>query len=187
MMNGTYAEDSHLYWAAALVAALVDLVFIFFFIRWIDRNRFQRLKIPLVIVASLVWCGIYTTAVWAFWETCYSFVFPDWVRWFVVFFGLLMGGVAYFFWWLALKIPGNAILIFALLAGLHSLPGHLIGMYGRGMMEKCPILIDVSNASALVFGVFEFIFYWYVVMALSELALFIYDRLFTPSNISNDV
>jgi hypothetical protein len=187
MMDGTYAVDSQFYWMSALVAALVDTVFVFFLVRWIDRARFQRLKIPLIVVASLVWCGIYTSGVWGFWDMCYSFVFPDWVRWFVIFFGLLMGGLAYIFWWLALKIPGNAVLIFVILAGLHSLPGHLNGIYRMGLMEKCPILTDVSIPSALVFGVFEFIFYWSVVMALSELALFIYDSLFTPSNISNDV
>jgi len=150
---------------AALVTALIDLVFVFLLLRWVDRSRFQRLKAPLVIVAALAWCGIYTAAVWSFWDTCYSFVFPGWVRWFVIFFGLLMGGVAYLFWWLALKIPWNPIVTFTILGGLHSLPGHLNGIYGMGLMEKCPILTEVSIESALVFGVFEFIFYWCVILS----------------------
>lgn len=168
-MNGTYAVDSELYWAAALVTALVDSFFVFLLMRRIDRTRFRRLKIPLVVVAALAWCGIYTSAVWSFWDTCYGFIFPDWVRGFVIFYGLLMGGVAYIFWWLALKIPGNVIFVFAILAGLHSLPGHLNGIYARGLMEKCPILTEVSIASALVFGVFEFIFYWCVMLSLAAL------------------
>jgi hypothetical protein len=176
-VDGTYAVDSQFYWAAALVTALIDLVFVFVLMRWIDRNRFQRLKIPLVIVAALVWCGIYTAGVWSFWDSCYSFIFPDWVRWFALFLGLMMGGVAYLFWWLALKIPGNAILIFTVLAGLHSLPGHLNGIYNMGLMEKCPILTQVSIASALVFGVFEFIFYWCVMLSLAALIEYLMGKI----------
>jgi hypothetical protein len=57
------------------------------------------------------------------------------------------------------------VLWFILLGGLVSLVGHSIGI-SRGLL-RVPLLADASTASALVFGVFEFIFYWSVIVGLS--------------------
>jgi hypothetical protein len=43
--------------------------------------------------------------------------------------------------------------------------GHGIGI-SRGLL-RVPLLANVSAVSALVFGVFEFIFYWCVIVGLS--------------------
>jgi hypothetical protein len=46
-----------------------------------------------------------------------------------------------------------------------SLVGHGIGI-SRGLL-RVPLLAEASAASALVFGVFEFIFYWCAIVVLS--------------------
>jgi len=57
---------------------------------------------------------------------------------------------------------------FSLLGGLVSLVGHGIGI-SRGLL-RVPLLAEVSAASALVFGVFEFIFYWCAIVGLAVAA-----------------
>jgi hypothetical protein len=46
-----------------------------------------------------------------------------------------------------------------------SLVGHSIGI-GRGLF-RVPMLTETSVASALAFGVFEFIFYWCAIVDIS--------------------
>jgi hypothetical protein len=38
------------------------------------------------------------------------------------------------------------------------------------MLERCAMLVGVTPTSALVFGIFEFIFYWSLVLGLAALA-----------------
>jgi len=85
----------------------------------------------------------------------------------VVPFGLAEGLLGYLFWWISLRLPGNPLGWFFLMGGLHSLPGHLHAIYSRGLLQKCPILVGVSAASALVFGIFEFVFYWCIALIVS--------------------
>ena len=58
---------------------------------------------------------------------------------------------------------------FLLLGGLESLPGHLNAIYRFELLERCALIKGISPASALVFGVFEFGFYWSVVLGVSAL------------------
>ena len=64
---------------------------------------------------------------------------------------------------------------FSLLGGLVSLVGHSIGI-SRGLL-RVPLLADASAVSALVFGVFEFIFYWCVIVGLSVAGKWLDQRL----------
>lgn len=160
---------SEIYWQAAIITALIDLLFVSIIILRIKEAKFRQLQPTLVIVSIIFWIALYTSGAWYFWDSCYGYVLPDWVKWIVPPFGLLVGILGYFFWWLALRMPWNPLLSFAILGGLHSFPGHLHGIYCRGLLEKCPILENVSAESALIFGFFEFIFYWCFVITISAL------------------
>jgi hypothetical protein len=59
----------------------------------------------------------------------------------------------------------SELLWFVVLGGLVSLVGHGIGIR-RGLL-RVPLLAEASPASALVFGVFEFAFYWCGIVALA--------------------
>jgi len=56
-----------------------------------------------------------------------------------------------------------------------SLPGHLNG-FRMGLLEKCPMLVGVTPVPALVFGMFEFAFYWSVILTLAALAHAVFTR-----------
>jgi len=165
------------YWTAAAVTAAID-VFLIAVLFWkLTPDLFRRSRTPFVIIAVLFWIAIYTSAGWGYWGECYGSLYPDWVRALVPVYGLIVGGpIALLFWWAALRLPGNPTLSFTALAGLHSLPGHLWAIYGKDMLDRCPLLIDVDPAPALVFGVFEFIFYWTVILGLAALTATLRDR-----------
>ena len=165
---------SQMYWTAALVTAALDLLLVGLLVWRLEESTFRQLQPGLTIAAMLFWCILYTWASWSFWEVCYAYLLPGWVRWFVVPFGLISGLLGYAFWWLSLRLPGKPLYWFFLLAGMHSLPGHLHAIYGRVMLERCPILAEVSASSALIFGIFEFILYWCFVLLISVLVRNLY-------------
>jgi hypothetical protein len=99
----------------------------------------------------------------------YSAVFPAWFRWWLPLgYGLLFGALALGFWRLSVAAPRWPAVWFSLLGGLVSLVGHGIGIR-RGLL-KVPRLAEASAASALVFGVFEFVFYSCVIVGLAVAA-----------------
>jgi hypothetical protein len=75
--------------------------------------------------------------------------------------------LALLFWRVCRLASRGQALWFVLLGGLASLAGHGIGI-SRGLM-RVPMLAEASAASALVFGVFEFIFYWSGILGLGLL------------------
>lgn len=161
---------SELYWASALVAALIDVGFVVLLAWRIRPQWFRQLKSALVVAAVIFWSSLWAWVLWSFWECCYSYVFPGWARWLIPLpYGLLFGSSGLALWWLALRLPGNPVAGFCLIGGLVSLPGHLWAIYGRRMLEKVPLLQGVSPSSALVFGVPEFIFYWSVIVVIATL------------------
>jgi hypothetical protein len=96
-------------------------------------------------------------------------VFPAWSRWWLpVGYGLLFGALGLAFWRLSLAASRWPAVWFSLLGGLVSLVGHGIAIR-RGLL-RVPLLAQASAASALVFGVFEFIFYWCVIVGLAVAA-----------------
>jgi hypothetical protein len=84
-------------------------------------------------------------------------------------YGPMFGAVALALWWLARRAPRLPGVAFCLLGGLVSLPGHTWAFYGRGMLEKVPVLRGVSDVSALVFGIFEFTAYFSFILLAASL------------------
>jgi hypothetical protein len=170
-MNAAHLT-SELMWRAAALTAGLDVILIGVAAWLVPARRFERLKWPSAIAAGVFWLGMWTLAMWGpWWELAYRHIFPEWARWIVPpTYGVMFGAIGMGFWWLARRLPGPPAVAFCLLGGLVSLPGHLFGIHGRGMLEKVPVLQGVSVVSALVFGIFEFIVYW-VVIVLAAAAL----------------
>lgn len=158
---------SELLWRSALVTALVDAPLLLVVARLVPPDIFGRLKWYLAAAA----CALYA-AIWfslgslIFWDAVYSAIFPAWMRWLLgPFYGLLFGALALLFWSLSRRARRWQAVWFCLLGGLVSLVGHSIG-FSRGLL-RVPMLVQASAASALTFGVFEFIFYWCAIVGLA--------------------
>ena len=165
----TGVVTSQLLWRAALVMALIDAPLLWLAVRFVSSPLFRELKWDLAGAACLVYAAIWgSLGSLYFWETVYKAVFPAWSRWLLpVGFGSLFGMLAVAFWWLSRRAAWGQVLWFCLQGGLVSLLGHTYGI-SRGLL-RVPLLSEASAASALVFGVFEFIFYWCVITALAAL------------------
>jgi len=61
---------------------------------------------------------------------------------------------------------GNPVVSFCLLGGLWGMITHMWAVY-LGIVDKPPILQGVAAAAAVVVAVFEYVFYWSVVLVLA--------------------
>ena len=166
-MTVTGQVTSELLWRVTLIAALIDAPLLFLVVRFVSSGLFRKLKWHLagaaILVFALIW-GVFGSVY--FWDSVYQVIFPAWFRWLLPLgFGLLEGALALAFWRVSLLAARGQVLWFILLGGLVSLVGHSIGI-SRGLL-RVPLLAEASATSALVFGVFEFIFYWCVIVGLS--------------------
>ncbi len=169
-METEFQVTSQLYWIGALVTALMDIGLVTLLVWRVKPERFRKLQWPLVIVSTIFWTTLWYVVMWnAFaWETSFRHVFQPWQRWvWPPVYGVVSGGVTWLLWRLSLRLPGNPALSFLLLGGLVSFVDHFFAI--RNGVMQTPLLQDVSIASALTFGFFEFIFYWSVILAISSL------------------
>jgi hypothetical protein len=163
----TGSLTSELLWRSTLIAVLIDAPLLFLVARWVPSELFGKLKGYLVGAAFIVYALLWGTfgSVY-FWDTVYKAIFPAWFRWLLPGgYGLLFGVLALVFWRVSMLATRWRAVWFCLLGGLVSVVGHSIGI-SRGLL-RVPLLAGASAASALVFGVFEFIFYWCAIVGLS--------------------
>ena len=157
---------SELLWRATLIAALIDAPLLVFVARWVSPELFSKLKWHLAGAAFFVYAALWGTfgSVY-FWDAVYKAIFPAWFRWLLpAGYGLLFGALALASWRVSNLAARWRAVWFCLLGGLVSLVGHSIGI-SRGLL-RVPLLAEASAASALVFGVFEFIFYWCAIVGI---------------------
>jgi len=169
---------SELYWIATFVTVIIDVVFVTLLAWHIRSQRFHHIRNILAGSAIIFWAGLWTWVMMSafFWETCYQFVFPPWSRWIMPpAMALLNGCLALLLWWWAARLPGNPVVNLVMLGGLESFPGHLRAIQ-LGILAT-PLLKNVSASSALIFGFFEFVFYWSVILTVSALFFSIWERL----------
>jgi hypothetical protein len=171
---------STLMWRGTLIAAILDALLLSIVVRLAPPATFRKLKWSAPVVTAVVYAGLWAWVLWgSFWDLVYGYLFHPSARWLgPPAYGLLFGLAAAGFWRLALRLPGNPVVTFCVLGGLASLPGHLFAIYGRHMFELVPMLRGVSPLSALVFGIFEFIFYWSVITLIAVMV----DRVYTLSS-----
>ena len=162
---------SELFWKATLGVGIADVIFVALLAWRLRPERFRQMKWSLGAAATIIYGALWTWAMWSFtWELAYRYIFTEWSRYVVPpAYGLLFGCIGVGLWWLALRLPGKAVVNFCVLGGLVSLPGHLWAFHAFGMNKKVPLLQDASEISMLTFGVFEFIFYWGVIIILGLL------------------
>jgi hypothetical protein len=160
---------SEMLWQGTLLFALIDLGFVPLLAWRIKRTRFRQLKWALVIATAIVWSMIWMWALNNFWDSVYRHFFPDWTRPFLpLFFGLLYAVVALVFWWGALRFSGNPVVGFCLFGGLWGMATHVWAVY-RGIVDKPPMLQGASPVAAVVIAVFEFMFYWCIILNIAWL------------------
>jgi hypothetical protein len=176
-MTETGSVTSQLLWRAALIAALIDTPLLILAARWVSSELFGKLKWYLAGAGCVVYAVLWGTfgSVY-FWEAVYRAIFPAWARWLLpAGYGLLFGALAFGFWRASRLAARGQAVWFILLGGLVSLVGHAIGI-SRGLL-RVPLLAQASAVSALVFGVFEFIFYWCSMLGLAVLARTCWQRM----------
>ncbi|NJD19184.1 MAG: hypothetical protein FIA95_07890 [Gemmatimonadetes bacterium] len=158
-------------WTATLIAGTLVLVLASFASVRVRAPFPPRLS-PALLVAGVVWfTALYAWAAWTFWDTCYGAILPAWARTAAPFVGAVDGFVGWGFWWIARRVsPHRPVAPFLLLGALLSLPGHVHGIYGRGLLDRCAVVQGITPASALVFGLFEFAFYWALVLLVAHAA-----------------
>jgi hypothetical protein len=167
MVNEGSRVTSELLWRGTLIAVLIDIPLLLVVGHFVSSALFRQLKWYVAAAALVVYAALWGVfgSVY-FWHEVYAAVFPAWSRWLLPLgFGLLFGTVAIAFWRVSTAAARWQAVWFVLLGGLVSLVGHGIGIR-RGLL-RVPLLSQASPASALVFGVFEFIFYWCGIVALA--------------------
>ncbi len=159
----------------ALLFAIIDIVFLTVLAKLIKPDYLYKMKWRLVILMAFFFCILYGIIVSIiFWDPVYCYVFPLWTRWIIPpSFGLLFSLIGLFFWWLAFRLPGNAVINFCILGGLWGITTHIFAVY-RGILEKPPMLKGASPFAAILIAAFEFIFYWCICLGL--ISLFGYIR-----------
>lgn len=157
-------------WEAALLFAILDIVFISLLARHIKPSSFRNFKRTLAVITGCFWCLLLATLMsWLFWEPVYHYVFPEWARWLVPpVYGLLFAAVGLYFWRLAVRLPGNPVVTWCVLGGLWGMITHLWAVW-RGILDKPPMLQGVSPIAAVIMPIFEFIFYWCVILSIASL------------------
>jgi hypothetical protein len=177
VMTETGRVTSDMLWRATLIAVLIDAPLLILIARWVSTELFRKLKWYLVGAATIIYTALWGTygSVY-YWESVYKAIFPTWMRWLLpVVYGLLYGVLALVFWRASLLTTRWQVVLFCLLGGLVSLVGHGIGI-SRGLL-RVPLLAEANAVSALVFGVFEFIFYWCAIVGLSVVSRWLGLRL----------
>jgi hypothetical protein len=160
---------SEILWKGALSFALIDIVFVAALIKLVKPHDLQMMKWKLVIFIAFFFTllfGILVSVV--FWDSVYSYVFPEWARWIIPpSYGILFSSVGLLFWWIAFRLPANAVRNFCLLGGLWGMTSHIWAIH-RGILEKPPMLQGAGPVPAVVIAIFEFIFYWCVCLAFTS-------------------
>lgn len=160
---------SEILWQGALIFAMIDALFVTMLVRQIKPQMFKQLRSFLMITSGIVWFVIWMLMSAFFWDPVYHYVFPAWARWIIPpVYGLLFALVALVLWWLSFRLPSQPVLNFCILGGLWGTVTHLWGIT-RGLIDKPPMLQGVSPTAVAVMPIFEFIFYWSLILTVSSL------------------
>lgn len=176
-MNATSVATSELYWLSAALLTVVDLSALYCLSQCVPASRFRKAGSEIAVVSLLFWGGLWGALMVndTVWEWCYCYIFSEVDRWrmpllMAVLFSLVGVGM----WWLSTRLPINPVLTFAALGALVSLPDHFYAIFVKKVLET-PMLAQVSTASAVVFGIFEFVFYWILIMSIAIFARSVHE------------
>ena len=162
---------SELYWLSAALLSLVDLTAVVCLSQCVPAALFRRARSEIVLAAVLFWGGLWTALMASsyVWQSCYCYFFTNVDRWLMPpLMALLFGAVGYGMWWVSNRVRWHPAVTFALLGALVSLPDHYYAILVKGVLNT-PLMSEVSPASAYAFGIFEFVFYWILILSLGLL------------------
>jgi hypothetical protein len=156
-------------WLGTFIFAVIDAVFVPILVWRINPAKFRRLKWTLGITTAIFCSALWTWGFVNFWDSIYHYVFPAWAHWLIPpTFGLIYAGISILFWWLALSLRGKAVANFCLLGGLWGMTTHLFAV-SIGIVNKPPVLQGAAPAAAVIIAIFEFTFYWCVILSVAVL------------------
>jgi hypothetical protein len=169
-MQGVPALTPGLMYRAAFVVALADGAYAALLAWRVGTDGLRRAPREIALVSGLYWFGVWLTMHTVYWAPVYGHVFPAWARWLVPpAYGVAFAGVAALWRHLALKVPGVAVPAFVALWCATGTLTHAWAIYGRGLLEKSPMLQELTPASAIVFATFEFGFYGCLILTFAAL------------------
>jgi hypothetical protein len=155
-------------WEGALIFGLIDILLVLALRLKVESGVFRNLKWRLVATTGLFWLLLLAFLMSGFfWEPVYHYVFPDWARWYIPpAYGLLFAALGLLFWWLALRLPGHPVITWCLLGGAWGMVTHIWAIY-RGILDKPPMLQGASPVATAIMPIFEFIFYYGLILSLA--------------------
>jgi hypothetical protein len=158
-------------WRLTLVVAGVDILLVLLIRRFISNSQYGRLPRWITACSFLFYAALWSfVLVWA-WDWFYSYVFPLWMRYSGLAWGLAYGAMGLGMWWLSLRfrrrLLGHSAANFCLLGGLEGLLTHLWAIFGAGAVSKPPIMHNVDPFTVLIFAIFEKAFYWILILLLA--------------------
>jgi len=164
--------STELLWRGALLFASLDLILVSLLVWRVKPATFRQLKWELILVTAVFWGALWFWAVGYYWELVYQYLFPGWSRWYLPFFqAALTALAASLAWRLSWRMCINPVLAYCLLGGLWGFLTHLWAVH-MGVVDKPPFLQGAAPISAVVIAIFEFIFYWCVIILLALLVRF---------------
>jgi hypothetical protein len=166
-------------WTGALEFALVDLFYVPLLAWLIKPDRLIRLKWNLVAVSAMFWFALWASMLAIFWKTVYQYVFPVWAYHLIpIVDGIISAFITLLFWWIAGHVRQFSSAIFCLLGGTWGLISHINAVL-LGIVRKPPVLQGASPYAAIGVAIFEFIFYWCIILSISALLDFAWERVQT--------
>ena len=171
-----------LMYRASVVVALIDVAFAALLAWRVGADGVRRARRAIPAVAGVFWFGVWLAMAIVFWDRVYSHVFPGWARWVIPpLYGLGFAGVAAGWRWIALRSGPLTVPVFIALWGATGALTHAYAIFGRGLLEKPPMLQHLTPASAIVFATFEFGFYGCVMLTVSSFLQRTLDRRGQPT------
>jgi len=150
-------------WASTLLFGIGGILLLALLAFVFRSHNFQRASIHITIASAFLWGIFASVAIYGFWELYYKFIFPTWARWLAPLDLFFYATVGLAMWWIACKLPGSAVIWFAILGGVEGITEHLLGIYGLQILDKVPWLEGMTPFPVVVFSFFEYILYWTIV------------------------
>jgi hypothetical protein len=150
-------------WLSTVIFGALGLALLLPLVCLFHDAVFRDAAWPIGLASALFWGIVAIIAIFGFWDLYYSYFYPSWIRWLVPLDLLLYGAIGLGIWWLALRLPGPAVMWFALLGGVEGILEHVLGIYGLRILERVPWLQGLAPLPILIFSFFEYALYWTLV------------------------
>lgn len=154
-------------WFSILIAILLAISMVSMLTWWVGSSRFREIRWwKFALAAGLFWGTLAFVLHLIYWDSYYRYFAPAYVNWLTPLAALFYIGVGLGLRWLALHLPGNAVINFCLLGALESVPEHLLAIYRMHILD-IPMFKDVDASLIFIFAFFEYAIYWGVVALLA--------------------